>query len=252
MTTLTCGLHDPEGGLRWVAETHVLVLCQTFDHVTFTASPTTDASFLSWLEENGVSVHRRKSNVIAKTYFDAIKHGIEHPSEAILYCDADRAFHWARTYPQELRRVKRLVEKTDYFIGMRGPREYQSHHDALYYTEQLPNAIISKAMGEKRQRDYLSGCYGFSRNAATYIIKHMKATGLSLYGDWPLIMKRHGFAPTYRICKGLAWETPDQHMDDVKRLGGIEAYREWLSSPAEWKKRAIMAMEFVKTITVKL
>jgi hypothetical protein len=134
---------------------------------------------------------------------------------------------------------------------MRGPREYQSHHDALYYTEQLPNSIISQAMGEKKQRDYLSGCYGFSKKAATYIVKHMKATDFAMFGEWPLIMKRHGFTPTYQVCKGLEWETADQHMDDVKRCGSVEAYRQQLSSPTEWKRRATMAMEFVKTVTVK-
>lgn len=251
MTTLTCGLHDPKGGLLWSAKKHFAILLKTFDHVVMTASPMTDLALIQWLELHGCTVYRRKTNIVTQTYFDSIKHGLETGADTVLYCDADRTLHWARAYPTELKKIAKLTTKSDYFIGMRGPREYQSHHDALYYTEQLPNSIISQAMGEKKQRDYLSGCYGFSKKAATYIVKHMKATDFAMFGEWPLIMKRHGFTPTYQVCKGLEWETADQHMDDVKRCGSVEAYRKWLSSPTEWKRRAIMAMEFVKTVTVK-
>lgn len=250
MTIITCGLHDPKAGLRWTAEKHLPILQGIFDKVIFTASPDTDPDFLDWLEEQGCEVHRRKANIIAKTYFDSIKHGVDTGAHSIFYCDADRALHWARMYPEELAVIPKKLKKLDYFIGMRGPREYQSHHDALYYTEQLPNFIISQAMGEKKQRDYLSGCYGFSQKAATYIIKHMKANDFGLFGEWPVIMKKHGFKPTYTVCQGLEWETPDQNQDDVKRCGSVAAYREWLSSPAEWKKRADMALQFVKTLTL--
>lgn len=251
MTTLTCGLHDPKGGLLWTAKQHLQILLDTFDQVVIIASPATDNTLLVFLKEQGCIVYRRNVNVIAETYFDSIKHGLETGANTILYCDSDRAFHWASTYPKELKVVAAIVSKTDYFIGMRGRREYQSHHDALRFTEQLPNAIISQAMGEKKQHDYLSGCYGFSKKAATYIVKHMEAKDFSMFGEWPLLMKHHGFPPTYRVCKGLEWETPDQHMDDVERCGSIEAYREWLSSSTEWKKRATMAMEFVKTLVPK-
>ena len=64
-------------------------------------------------------------------------------------------------------------------------------------------------------------------------------------------MKQHGFKPTYLVCKGLEWETPDQHRDEVKHCGSIEAYHAWKSSPEEWKRRAQMAYEFVKTIIPK-
>jgi len=249
MTMLTCGLHDPHGGLLWIAKKYADVLTKIFHHVHMTASPNTDPELLIWLQEHGCTIHHRRTNNIPQTYFEAIQRGVETKAETIFYCDADRALHWARTYPAELKRAAAMATKADYFVGMRGPKEHQSHHDALYYTEQLPNAIISERMEEKMRRDYLSGCYGFSQKAATYIVKHMKADSLSLYGDWPLIMKRHGFKPTYRICKGLGWETPDQHTDDVERLGSVDAYREWLSSPAEWKRRAKMALEFVEKIT---
>lgn len=232
-------------------EKNIPILLRAFDEVVITASPMTDTALLRTLGILGCTIHRRKSNVITETYLDAIRHGLETGADTILYCDTDRILHWTRTYPNELKKIAKLATKSDYFIGMRGPREYQSHHDALYYTEQLPNAIISQAMGEKKQRDYLSGCYGFSKKAATYIVKHMKAKDFAMFGEWPLIMKRHGFTPTYQVCKGLEWETADQHMDDVKRCGSIEAYREQLSSPAEWKRRAMMATEFVKTITPK-
>ncbi len=251
MTILTCGLHDPKAGLQWIAEEHLAELFQIFDRVVITATPETDRAFLDWLEENGCDVFRRKKNVIAKTYFDAVTHGLETHATSILYCDADRAFHWVSKYPKELAKVANQLPKLNYFIGMRGPREYGTHHDALLYTEQLPNAIISQAMGEKKLRDYLSGCYGFSAKAASYIKKHMKANDLRFFGEWPLFMKKHGFKANYMVCKGLDWETPDQHQDDVKRSGSVKAYREQLSTSKEWKKRALMAMECVKTIVLK-
>lgn len=251
MVILTCGLHDPQAGLFWSARKHLRILFDIFPEVIVTASPQTDLAFLDWLAEQGCTVYRRKKNAIASSYLASIKHGQATGAQSIFYCDADRALHWARAYPQELKRVMKKAALVDYFIGMRGPREYGSHHDALRYTEQLPNAIISQAMGEKKQRDYLSGCYGFSQAAATYIVKYLKAKDFSLFGEWPLRLKKQGFLPTYQVCKGLEWETPDQHLDEVTRCGGVEAYRAQLSSPEEWKKRATMAQEFVSTLIPK-
>lgn len=251
MTVLTCGLHDPKAGLKWISDKHVPTLLELFDAVIITASPLTDQNYLDALEFQGCQVFRRKQNIIIQSYLNAIKHGRDTGAETILYCDFDRVMHWVRTYPKELSCVAKHIKKTGYLIGERGPREYQTHHDALYYTEQLPNAIISAHMGDKKQHDYLSGCYGFSKEAADYIVKHMKAKDFSFFGEWPAIMKRQGFKPTYLVCKGLEWETPDQHQEDVKRCGSVEAYREQLSSPTEWKRRTLMAHEFVKTIVPK-
>ena len=178
MTILTCGLHDPKAGLRSTAEIHLPMLLDLFDRVLVTASPETDTSFLAWLEKQGCVVYHRKDTSIVQSYVDAIKQGVKTHADTIFYCDADRVLHWARAYPEELRRVAKKAHGVDYFVGMRGPREYQSHHDALYYTEQLPNAIISAAMGETKPRDYLSGCYSFSLKAATYVAEHIKSKDL--------------------------------------------------------------------------
>jgi len=105
MTILTCGLHDPSGGLRWTAEKHLPILLSIFDQVLITTSPETDPALLAWLEEQGCVVYRRKGKIIAQNYLDAIHQGVKAGTDTIFYCDADRALHWARAYPQELKRV---------------------------------------------------------------------------------------------------------------------------------------------------
>lgn len=251
MTVLTCGLHDPKAGLQWLSDRHSKKILSMFDQVIVSASTLTDKAYLQRLGEQGFIVHRRKKKQITTSYLEAIKQASILDPDTILYCDFDRAMHWVHTQAKELSYVAKHIEPTGYFIGMRGPKEYKTHHDALRYTEELPNAIISDFMGESSRKDYLSGCYGLSRAAATFVIKHIPFTSWATFGEWPLIMKKNGFSPTYAVCKGLAWENASQHQEEVKRAGSVAAYREQLSTPAEWKRRSEMAREFVSSLILK-
>jgi hypothetical protein len=251
MTVLTCGVHDPKAGLEWLSDKYSKKLLSMFDHVVISASPLTDKAYLQKLSDQGYIIHRRRKNHITTSYLEAIKQAVALNPDTILYCDFDRVMHWVHTHAKELSCVAKHIEPTGYFIGMRGPKEYATHHDALRYTEELPNAIISDFMGESSRKDYLSGCYGFSYAAAEFIIKNISFKSWATFGEWPLIMKKNGYPPTYAVCKGLAWENADQHQEEVKRAGSVAAYREQLSNPAEWQKRSTMALEFVSSLILK-
>lgn len=215
MTVLTCGVHDPKAGLEWLSDKYSKKLLSMFDHVVISASPLTDKAYLQKLSDQGYIIHRRRKNHITTSYLEAIKQAVALNPDTILYCDFDRVMHWVHTHAKELSCVAKHIEPTGYFIGMRGPKEYATHHDALRYTEELPNAIISDFMGESSRKDYLSGCYGFSYAAAEFIIKNISFKSWATFGEWPLIMKKNGYPPTYAVCKGLAWENADQHQEEV-------------------------------------
>lgn len=255
MITLTTTIHDPHMGLKWISDLHIKELQELFDNFIIVSSPFTADEYLNELNELGIKVIKRKDNKIGKTYFEAVKQGYKTKADYIFYCDFDRILHWVHSYPTELKRfIKFLRDQTiqkkriDYIVCERTPEGYKKHHEALYETEQLPNKVISKKIGEKNFHDFLSGCFVFSHKAVTSAIEHEGSSGYQFFGEWPLMFKQKKVNILYKQFKGLEWETPNQNREAVEKAGGVEKWREILSTPEEWKKRVKMAREIVETI----
>jgi hypothetical protein len=64
-----------------------------------------------------------------------------------------------------------------------------------------------------------------------------------MYGEWVALLAGLAAAPAYVECRGLDWETPDRHRRAVARLG-LAAWRRRLDTPAEWRRRTAMAVDF--------
>lgn len=245
MAILSCSLHDPRAGLAWMLP-HVTALRAIFDRVIVTATSSTDNSLLQELRRLGCTVAKRRDDTVGLTYRATVRRGYAAGARTLFLLDFDRALHWARTRPDELARAAKRAERHEWFIGERTPRAYRSHHLPLYKTEQEPNRIIAERLGEKNPHDYLSSCVGLSRGAQEAILATPTRRDLSLFGLWPLALKKAGYRPAYAAYEGLEWETADQNRDKVKEAGSVAVWRKSLDNPAEWEKRERMANEFVR------
>lgn len=255
MIILATSVHDPHAGLQWIWDLHLTQLQSFFDGIVLISSPFTNDDFLKKIKEAGVFVTKRKDNKVGKTYFESVKQGSAFHPDYLFYCDFDRILHWIHTAPEELKSLLKFLEHElkkkhpmDYIICERTSEGYLQHHDALYETEQLPNKIISHAMGEKKFHDFLSGAFIFSHKAFHIIQKQGGSDGYQFWGDWPLFLKKKKMNILYKQFHGLNWETPNQNREAVKLAGGVKKWREQLSTPAEWKRRTAMAREFVENI----
>ena len=245
---LTCTLHDPHAGLKWLSDQHFAELCGLFQTIIIIASPFTDKAYLEDLKYKGAQVVRREDNSIGITYFTAIQQAGEHSSDWVLYCDFDRVLHWMHYHKQELVALIQEQKLYDYAVLERTLEGYGEHHQALYETEQLPNKIISIAMGEMLQRDFFFGAALYSKKSMDIVVEQGGYKDLAHFGAWPVLLWRKGFSIVYKKCNGLSWETPNQYCEAVKKAGGVEAWRETLSTKEEWARRVGMAKEFVREI----
>lgn len=252
MLTITCGLHDPDAGLAWQLTDQVPVLRSIFDKVVVTATMNTDNGILEELRRLGCEVAKRRPHAYGPglTLREAVRRGHAAAGEGpMLFMDMDRALHWARTKPEEFARIAKRVGRAEWFIGERSSRAHRTHQRALVETETEANAILSKALGERRMHDYLAPCIGFSSAARKIVLSLPRRRDFSLIGQWFLALKKAGFRPTYAMCEGMDWETPDQFRDLVKKLGGKAAFRASLdASPEEWEKRRQIARDTVRDI----
>lgn len=255
MVTLTCTAHDPHGGLQWLSDLYMDDLNELFDKTIIVCTPETKKEYVKLLKDQGANVISLKQNNVGRTYFEAIKKGYADSSDYLFYCDFDRILHWMHTHRKELkqfisylRREEKKKNRVDYVICERSPLAYKTHHDALYWSEQLPNIIISHKLGERKQHDHLSGCFVYSKKAAKYIVQHGGYKGQQHWGAWPVELKKRKVKIIYKKCLGLEWETPDRYQEKVKELGGVDAFRKHLSTNEEWVKRTIWAKEFIEEI----
>lgn len=255
MIILATSVHDPHAGLQWISDLHLTELQLLFDDVVLISSPFTNDDFLKKIKEAGVFVTKRKDNKVGKTYFESVKQGSEFHPDYLFYCDFDRILHWIHNSPAELKSLLKFLQRElkkkqpiDYIVCERTPQGYLQHHEALYETEQLPNHIISRAMGETKVHDFLSGAFIFSHEAAHIAQKHGGSEGYQFWGDWPLLLKQKKMKILYKQFHGLNWETPNQNREAVQLAGGVKKWREQLSTPSEWKRRTAMAREFVENI----
>ncbi len=244
MITITTTIHDPDAGLKWLSELHVASLLKVCDSLIVVATPATNPQYLDRLTAQGCTVFRASKNIPGRVYYEAVRRGYETGAERIMYCDFDRLLHWVHTFPDDLKRMPRRLSGDMTFVE-RLPEDYKAHHEALYETEQLANKVLSYRLGKKECHDHLSGCFLLSRRAAKIVVRY-PTDGYQFYGWWPMKVRAAKLKVSYRSSPGLAWETPDRFQKEIAKAGGLAPWREQLSSKEEWKKRVIMAREFVE------
>lgn len=251
MLTLTCTVHDVNGGLLWLIEKQVSNLLSLFDSVVVVATKGTASSVSVALRERGISVVVRPNNTVGLTFYESLKQGWATGADRVFYADFDRILHWAEFRSAELKKLVtalRRADKTDYLVLERSPRAYRTHHEALIKTEAIANSVISGVLDGYAMHDYLGGAFVLSRRAAEWALHEGKTKDLGFYSLWPLLTALHKGKIAYRRCEGLEWETPDRYCDEIKKAGGIAKWRESLNSAQEWAYRTDIAQQTIRPL----
>ena len=251
MLTLTCTVHDANGGLLWLIEKQASSLLNLFDSVVVVATKGTAPTLSAALRKHGISVVTRPNNTVGLTFYEALKQGWATGADRIFYADFDRILHWAEFRAAELKRLVaalRRTDKVDYLVLERSPRAYRTHHEALIKTEAIANSVISGVLDGYEIHDYLGGAFVLSRRAAEWVLHEGKTLDLGFYSLWPLLTALHKGKIAYRRCEGLEWETPDRYRAEIKKVGGIAKWRETLATPKEWAYRTDIARQTIRPL----
>ncbi len=255
MIVLACTIHDPQAGLKWLSDKHVSWLLSLFDKVVIVSSPFTSDQYLLSLKQSGPVIKKRTDNRVGRTYFEAIQQACKFNPDYVWYCDFDRILHWSEHFPSELKKFVKFLKmqvgqnkQPDYVVCERTRQGYLKHHTALYETEQIANMVISHSMKQKTMHDFLSGSFVFSRKALRLIQKSGPTSAYEFFGHWPVLLQKNKMKILWKKFHGLEWETPNQNREAVQKAGGVEAWRESLSSPQEWERRTKIARSVVKNI----
>jgi hypothetical protein len=139
-----------------------------------------------------------------------------------LFCDLDRALHWAEYYPDELGVALEAAQGYDCMVYGRTARAFASHPRVQRETETLANHGFSLASG--LSWDVMTAARGLSRAAAELIVTRCSDDTVGSDCSWPLLCRQAGLRLGYLETEGMEFETLDRYADELAALGGREAW----------------------------
>lgn len=239
--------HDPQDRLREQATRVLPTLREIFAGTAVCASAGTLPSALEAWAGLGAAVRREPPGEtgqgprIGRARRLAVGLALEQGAAFILYCDGDRALHWAEHYPQELHLAGTRIGEHDFTVLGRTRRAFQSHPRCQRDTEAPVNYLFGRVSGQ--EWDVTAGARGLSRRAAEAILAGCPDEELSTDVSWPLFLLRcGGFSLGYFEAEGLEFETADRHGDEVARAGSHEKWLDQLDAdPRRWLHRVEVA-----------
>lgn len=242
--TLACTHHDPEGRLRNQAERIAPVLQRIFYGIVVRATDRTPDDALLPLMQTGAHIHRAPSCGhlrLGRARREALRLGLEAGAHHVLFCDLDRALHWAEYYPAELASVAGLIPAYDFLILGRTPRAFDSHPRAQCDTEAIVNRVFAQVSGQ--EWDITAAARGISRRAATAILDACPDETIGTDVSWTLFLQRTGLYAIGAVeTEGLEYETADRFPEEVAAAGGIDAWKARIDAdPREWALRLEIA-----------
>lgn len=164
----------------------------------------------------------------------------ELEAEHYLFCDLDRALHWAECYPDELRGAIAFAIAHDCTVFGRTPRAFDTHPRAQRDTEAIANHGFALASG--LPWDTMAAARGLSRAAARLIVDTCRDDTVGSDCSWPLICRRAGLRLGYLETEGMEFETLDRFGDEIAALGGPRAWLDTFDAdPRQWAVRLELA-----------
>ena len=242
---LAATLHDPRGALADEIRRALPALATTYRGIAVATSPPTSARVVALLESAGVHAGPVATNLRGPLYRLSIRAALASGAARVHYLDFDRALHWLRRAPRELRAVLRVAARHPVLVVGRTAKAHRSHHVPLWSTEVLANRLLADRLGLARPLDVLVPSFVAERAAAARLLAQSRARDNALYGEWAARVLTLGDDVAYVECRGLDWETPDRHRRAVRRIG-LAAWRRRQETPAEWDLRIHIAGEIVR------
>lgn len=161
-------------------------------------------------------------------------------SDLYLFCDLDRALHWAERYPDELREALVFARGYDCTVFGRSARAFASHPRSQRDTEAVANQTFGLVSG--LPWDVMAACRGLSRRAAELIVADCDDDTVGSDCSWPLLCRARGLSLGYRETEGMEFETLDRYEDEIGALGGPQAWIDRFDAdPRQWLGRLELA-----------
>ena len=246
--------HDPDG--RLVAQTQRVLpaLAAGFHGVSVLLTPQTVEQGARALADGGALVRWAAAGLpVGHLHLGlwrrlALGAALEQLPEAthLLFCDLDRALHWAEQYPDELRSARGFAQAHDCTVFGRTRRAFASHPRAQRDTEALANHGFALASG--LPWDVMTAARGLSRAAAELIVATCNDDTVGSDCSWPLLCRRAGMRLGYQETEGMEFETLDRFPDEVAALGGAQAWLDRFDAdPRQWAMRLELARAEVES-----
>jgi hypothetical protein len=242
---LAATLHDPRGALADEIRRALPALASVYRGIAVATSPPTAARVVAGLKAAGVHAGPVPTNLRGPLYRLSLRAALLTGAARVHYLDFDRALHWARRAPHELRAVVRLALRHPVLVVGRTAKAHRSHHVPLWSTEVLANRLIADRLGLARPLDVLVPSFVVERTAAARLLAQSRARDNALYGEWAARVLALADEVAYVECRGLDWETPDRYRRAVRRVG-LAAWRRRQETAAEWDLRIGIAAEIVR------
>ena len=239
--------HDPDGRLHDQTARALPALLNIFSGVAIQATYASQERSIALLRSAGTLVRQETAaefNSLPKlggARRAAVELGLQLGAPALLFCDFDRALHWAEHYPDELARVIEWLPEHDFTVLGRTPRAFDSHPRIQRDTEAIINQVYATVSG--RAWDVTAAARGLSRRAAAAILDGCPERSIGTDVAWPLFLQRAGgFALGYAETEGLEFETADRYADQVAAAGGLAQWIARLDAdPRQWATRLDLA-----------
>jgi hypothetical protein len=236
--------HDPDGRLIDQMARMLPALRSIFSGIAVHATDSTDARAFELLTSAGAYVRQAPPTghlLIGRARRGAVEFSLQLSSPWIMFCDLDRALHWAEYYPDELSRTAQAITAHDFTVLGRTPRAFLSHPRTQYETETIINNVFARVSGAAW--DVTAAARGLSRRAAQTIVSGCAEDSVGTDTAWPLFVQHAGSMTVgYIEAEGLEFETPDRYGQEIEALGGLDSWLEHVDSNVrEWALRLDIA-----------
>jgi hypothetical protein len=239
--------HDPAGRLYEQTMRALPALAGVFDGLAIQATHTTWKDSLDLLAATGALIRREDQEHVApylqlgRARRGALELALQLDAPFILFCDFDRALHWAERYPQELAQVAARLPEHDFTVLGRTDRAFRSHPRIQRDTEAIVNRVYATVSGQAW--DVTAAARGLSRRAAETILEGCLDESIGTDVAWPLFLQREArFTLGYIAAEGLEFETADRYGDAIAACGGIAQWLAQLDAdPRQWIQRLELA-----------
>lgn len=242
---LAATLHDPTGALRREVAWALPRLRALYADVAVTTSPPTSSRMVGDLRAAGIFAGTPPANRRGPLYRMAVRGALRTGPQAVHYVDFDRALHWLRVAPRELRAVLRLWRRHPALVLGRTEQAHASHHRPLWATEVVANRLMADRLEVRGRFDLLVPSFVVAPATARELVQRSHARDDDLYGEWAALLPALVPELAYVECRGLDWETPDRHRRAVRRVG-LAAWRRRRETAAEWALRTALAARVVR------
>jgi hypothetical protein len=248
---LAATLHDPRGALADDLRRFLPRLATLYRSVSVTTSPPTAARMNRLLAAADAYAGTPAANLRGPLYRLALRRAHASGAARIHYLDLDRTLHWLRRAPRELASALRAAQTHAILLLGRTRKAHHSHQRPLHATETIVNRLLADRLGVAGRVDFLVPSFVLDAAATARLLAGSRARDNAVYGEWAALLAGLGPEIAYLECRGLDWETPDQHRRQIRRLG-LRRWRQRFETPEEWTRRTEMATAIVRGFAATL